>query len=329
MNMPLPVFDYLTPATVEEAVRLLADPERHATLIGGGTDLFPNMKRRQVAPATLISLSDIPELRGIRLDDQGSCIVGASTLVSEVEGSSTVPPVLAAAAGKVASPQIRNTATVGGNLCLDTRCNYIDMPELWREASGACMKEGGEVCWVAPRGNRCWAVSSSDLAPVVIALEGSVRLASTRGERVIPAEDLYQNDGIAYQTKTADEILVDLTLPAEPVYATYRKLRRRGAIDFPILGVAAAARFDEDGTCVSPRLVIGAVAPAPFRATEAEQYLVGRRLTDEAIEEAARLASVPVRPQDNTDTGSRYRKWMASVFVGRALHDLKTAQEER
>lgn len=330
MSMPLPIFKYLSPTTVEEAAQLLADPERPATLVGGGTDLFPTMKRRQVMPAILVSLSEIPTLRGIQIDDDGSCIIGASTLLREVEASTKVPPVLAAAAGKVASPQIRNTATIGGNLCLDTRCNYIDMPNTWRLASGHCMKEGGEVCWVAPRGNRCWAVSSSDLAPVTIALGGKVRLISARGERVIPVEDLYQNDGILYQTKERDEILVDVALPDEGLRATYRKLRRRGAIDFPILGVAAAARFDKDGTCLTARLVISAVAPAPMRATEAEQYLVGRRLDDEVIEDAARLASVPVRPQDNTDMGSRYRKWMASVFVSRALHDLETgnAQEE-
>lgn len=327
MTMTLPVFEYLTPATLDEAAQLLADPRRPATLVGGGTDLFPNMKRRQLTPATLVSLSEIPALSGIRVDDAGRCIIGASTLLSEVERSTKVPPVLAEAAGSVASPQIRNTATIGGNLCLDTRCNYINMPDTWRQASGHCMKEGGEVCWVAPRGNRCWAVSSSDLAPVAIALGGEVRLKSARGERVIPVEDLYQNDGIAYQTKESDEILVDIALPDEGLHATYRKLRRRGSIDFPILGVAAAARFDEEGTCLIARLVIGAVAPAPLRATEAEQYMAGRRLTDEVIEEAARLASVPVRPQDNTDMGSRYRKWMASVFVSRALRDLEAAKE--
>jgi 4-hydroxybenzoyl-CoA reductase subunit beta len=321
--MPLPPFDYLTPTTLDEAVRLLADPDRPATIVGGGTDLFPKMKRRQVTPATLVSLSEIAEMRGIRVDDDGRCVIGASTLLPDIKASAAVPRVLAEAAGEVASPQLRNAATIGGNLCVDTRCNYIDMPETWRQASGHCMKEGGEVCWVAPRGNRCWAISSSDLAPVAIALEGEVRLIGTQGERTIPVEDLYQNDGIAYQTKTADEILAELILPAGQGRATYRKLRRRGSIDFPILGVAAAARFDEDGTCLTARLVIGAVAPAPLRATEAEQYIMGRRFTDEVIQEAARLASVPVRPQDNTDMGSRYRKWMASVFVTRALRDLE------
>jgi 4-hydroxybenzoyl-CoA reductase subunit beta len=280
------------------------------------------MKRRQVMPMSLVSLSEIEAIRGIRIDDDGRCVIGGSTLLRDVEASTVVPRVLRAAASEIASPQIRNTATIGGNLCLDTRCNYIDMPEGWRKAAGHCMKDGGEICWVAPRSDRCWAVNSSDLAPVAIALEGSVRLVSVRGDRLTPVEDLYRNDGIDHQTKAVDEILVALVLPPERGRATYRKLRRRGAIDFPLLGVAAAARFDDAGRCISARLVLGAVASAPLRATEAEQYLAGRRLTDEVIEEAARLASTHVRPYDNTDLGSRYRKWMTSVYVDRALHDL-------
>jgi 4-hydroxybenzoyl-CoA reductase subunit beta len=322
MTMRLPTFEYLTPTTLDEATRLLADPARPATIIGGGTDLVPKMKRRQIEPTTLVALSGIGEMTGIRIDDENRCIIGASSLIREVEASTLVPRVLAAAAVGVASPQIRNTATIGGNLCLDTRCNYIDMPATWREASGHCMKDGGEVCWVAPRGDRCWAVSSSDLAPVAIALGGSVRLASVRGERLIPVEDLYRDNGIASQTKAPDEILVELVLPPFGGRATYRKLRRRGSIDFPILGVAAAAQFDETGECTAARLVLGAVASAPLRATEVEQFVVSRRFSEDIIEEAARLATHPIRPQDNTDLGSRYRKWMTSVYVGRALRDL-------
>ncbi len=322
MTMRLPGFEFLTPTTLEEATQLLADPERSASIVGGGTDLLPKMKRRQIEPATLVALSGIAATRDLRIDDENRCIIGSSTLVRDVASSTLVPRVLATAAAEVASPQIRNTATIGGNLCLDTRCNYIDMPAAWRKANGHCLKDGGDVCWVAPRGKRCWAVSSSDLVPVAIALEGSVRLASVRGDRLIPVEDLYHNDGIAPLTMAADEILVELVLPPFGGQATYRKLRRRGSIDFPMLGVAATARFDDDGKCTAARLVLGAVAPAPLRATEAEQFVVGRGFTDEVIEEAARLATQPVRPQDNTDLGSRYRKWMTAVFVRRALQDL-------
>ncbi len=320
MTLRLPAFELLTPQTLEAAVAMLADPA--ATIIGGGTDLLPKMKRRQVTPPTVVSLRGITEMSGIHTDDEGRCVIGASTVLEQIAISTVVPPVLAAAARQVASPQIRNTATIGGNLCLDTRCNYIDMPELWRQASGHCLKDGGEVCWIAPKGNRCWAISSSDLVPVAIALDCSVRLASRDGDRVIPIEDLYQNDGIAHQTMSGDEILVELLVPRCDVRATYRKLRRRDSIDFPLVGVAAAARFDQTKTCTSARIIIGAVASAPLRATDAERLIVGRKLTEDVIEEAAQLAARPVRTQDNTDMGSRYRKWMTSVYVSRALRDL-------
>ena len=136
MTMPLPAFEYLTPESLDDAVRLLADSDRWVAIVGGGTDLFPKMKRRQLTPDVLVSLSEIPELRGIRIDEEGRCVIGASTLLPEIEASADVPEVLAQAAGDVASPQLRNAATIGGNLCVDTRCNYIDMSDSWRQASG-------------------------------------------------------------------------------------------------------------------------------------------------------------------------------------------------
>ncbi len=320
MTLRLPPFDLVSPATLAEATEVLSGPS--ATIVGGGTDLFPKMKRRQLMPGTLVSLAQIPDMSGIRIGDDGGCIIGANVTLAEVAGSSLVPAVVASAAESIASPQIRNTATVGGNLCLDTRCNYIDMPELWREASGHCLKDGGDTCWVAPRSNHCWAISSTDLAPVAITLDASVRLVGPTGERTIPAEALYHNDGIDYLTRTPGEILVELVIPPLDGEATYLKLRRRGSIDFPLVGVAAAARFDSGGVCQQARLVVGAVSSAPIRCTEAEEYLTGKRFSDEVIEAATELASKPIRPQDNTDTGSRYRKWMIPVQVSRALRDL-------
>ncbi|MCP3993415.1 MAG: 4-hydroxybenzoyl-CoA reductase, partial [Actinomycetia bacterium] len=203
-------------------------------------------------------------------------------------------------------PQIRNMATVGGNLCLDTRCNYIDMPELWREASGPCLKDGGDTCWVAPRGDRCWAICSSDLVPVAIALNASVRLVSGRGERTILVADLWNDDGIDYLTKEPGEIIVELSIPpAAGRQATYQKLRRRGSIDFPILGVAASLAVDASGAVHDPRIVIGAIAPAPMGATEAERLLEGNELSPDVIEEAAQVGAKIVRPQDNADLGCK------------------------
>jgi 4-hydroxybenzoyl-CoA reductase subunit beta len=323
LSLLLPAFEYLTPTTLDEAARLLGDHSPSVALVAGGTGLFPNMKRRQTTPRTVVSLAGISDLNGIRKARDGRIIIGALTPLAELARSADVPPALAVAAAEVASPQIRNVATIGGNLCVDTRCNYMDMPDGWRRASGRCLKDGGDVCWVAPRSDRCWAINPSDTAPVAIALGGSARLMSVRGERVVPLDQMYRNDGIEYMTKAPDEILVELVLPPRArMRATYRKLRRRGSIDFPLISVAAAVRYDEDGACAEARLVIGAVSEAPLRATEAEEFLIGRRLTEDTIEEAARLASQPVRPQANTDLGSRYRKWMSPVLVSRALRDL-------
>ncbi|GBE25875.1 MAG TPA: 4-hydroxybenzoyl-CoA reductase [Actinobacteria bacterium] len=327
MTIRLPAFDYLTPETLEDAAAALADPDRSVIIVAGGTDVVPKMKRRQMTPEVLVSLSKIESLRGIRRDDEGRCVLGASTTLAEIHGSSLVPEVFASAAGDVASPQIRNTATLGGNLSLDTRCNYIDMSDSWRQASGYCLKDGGDTCWVAPRSNKCWAISSSDLATVALALGGSVKLTSVRGERMVPVEELYNNDGIAYSTQAPDEILVELVLPKDCGRATYQKLRRRGSIDFPLLGVAAVVSFDDAGVCASARIVVGAVASAPLRATEAEEFVVGRSFTKEVLEEAGRLATQSVRPQDNTDTGSRYRKWMVPVFVEQALRAVADTSE--
>lgn len=322
MTVHLPAFEYLEPSTLGEVTALLSDPRKSVAIVGGGTDLVPKMKRGQTSPSTLVSLAGIRELKGIRIDHEGNCIIGASVTLTEIAESPDVPSVVSDAALAIASPQIRNTATLGGNLCLDTRCNYIDMSESWRAASGFCLKDGGDTCWVAPRSNKCWAISSTDLAPVVVALEGSIRFTSTRGDRVVPAEELYNNDGVDYLNKQPDEVLVELSIPPPVGRASYQKLRRRGSIDFALLNVACAVELDAGGRCSSARIVVGGVASAPMRAAAAEEYLVGMELTSDVIEEAANLASRPLRPQDNTDTGSRYRKWMIAVYIARALNEV-------
>jgi len=294
---------------------------QEAMLVAGGTDVYPGMKRRIFEPKKLVGLRQIEALKGFELN--GGLKLGAGLSLTEVSSQPEIIrryPALATAAGLVSTPQLRNMGTIGGNLCVDTRCTYYNQTEPWRQALGYCMKKDGDVCWVAPGSSRCWAVSSSDTAPVMIALDASVRLAGPQGERRIPVQALYQNDGIAYLAKAPDEILVDIQLPDPTGLAmTYLKLRRRGSFDFPILGVAAALRQAEDGTCTGARIVLGAVASYPIRATDAEAILVGQRLTDELIEEAARVAFKPAKPLDNTDMGHPYRKQMARVYVARAL----------
>ncbi|MCK6623792.1 MAG: 4-hydroxybenzoyl-CoA reductase [Anaerolineae bacterium] len=319
----LPPFEYLAPHSVEEAVELMSQYGPETTLVAGGTDLFPNMKRRLLTPKKLIGLGAIADLK--KFEANGAVTLGAGLTLTQITRHPAIVgryPALATAAGLVSTPQLRNLGTIGGNLCLDTRCTYYNQTEPWREALGYCMKKDGHICWVAPGSPRCWAVSSSDTAPVMIALEASVRLVGPNGERTMPVQALYHNDGIAYLTKAPDEILADIHLPdASGMKMAYKKLRRRGSFDFPILGVAVVLRQAEDGTVTAANIVLGAVASYPIKAVEAEEILVGQKLTDEVVEAAAKAAFKPAKPLDNTDMGHPYRKQMVQVYVAQALRE--------
>jgi 4-hydroxybenzoyl-CoA reductase subunit beta len=318
----LPAFIYVSPKTVEQAVRAVADAGPGGMLVAGGTDLYPNMKRRQFEPETLVGLRAIEALRGIHGSAREGMRIGACTTLTAVAMHSELRGAyagLATAAGLVSSPQLRNMGTLGGNVCVDTRCNYYNQSYEWRKAIGFCMKKDGDICLVAPGSPRCWAVSSSDTAPALWSLGARVRLVGPDGERAVPITALYRDDGIAYLAKRADEILTEIVLPpADGWRSTYLKLRRRGSFDFPILGVAAAVRLEGD-VVREARIVLGAVASLPREATKAAATLVGQRLTAETIEATADVAVGPARPLDNTDLTHPYRKKVARVYVARAL----------
>ena len=319
----LPPFRYLAPGTIEQATQMLAQEGEQAMLVAGGTDLYPNMKRRQFTPPVLIGLRGIAALKHISgSSDQGMRVGAGVTLTTLAEH-----PVfhehyaaLATAAGSVSTPQLRNMGTIGGNLLLDTRCNYYNQTEFWRHSVDYCMKKDGEVCLVAPGSPRCWAISSADTAPVLVSLDAQVRLVSVRGERVIPVRELFRDDGINPYTRANDEILSEIILPpAHGWRSVYLKLRRRGSFDFPILGVAVALRFAADGTVADARITLGAVASHPVEATDAAKLLTGKRLTSELISEVATFAAKRSKPLDNADLTINYRKQVTPVYIRRAL----------
>jgi 4-hydroxybenzoyl-CoA reductase subunit beta len=324
----LPPFTYLAPRSLNEAVDMIAAQEPHtAMLVAGGTDVYPNMKRQQYEPKTLIGLRQLRTLHMLTGTAQHGLSIGACvtlTQLSEQPEIVTGYPALATAASLVSTPQLRNMGTLGGNLCVDTRCNYYNQTYWWREAIGFCLKKDGHTCWVAPGSARCWAVSSSDTAPVLIALNAQVRLVGPAGERTVPVHDLYCDDGMHYLGKRHDEIVTHILLPpvATGLVMRYVKIRRRGAFDFPILGVAVALWMDEAGLCTAARVVLGAVASAPLLAARAAAILVGQRLTPEVIEAAAQAAFQPAKPLDNTDLTLSYRKKMVRVHVARVLCQL-------
>ncbi len=323
--MRLPPFTYLAPVSVTDAVKLMADHGPAAMLVAGGTDLYPNMKRRQFEPSVLVGLRGIRDLTAVRGSAATGMTIGAGTILTAVSEHAEIArsyPALATAAGLVSSPQLRNMGTIGGNVCVDTRCNYYNQSYQWRKAVNFCMKKDGEICLVAPGSHRCWAVSSSDTAPVLWSLGAKVRLVGPKGERVIPISALYQDDGIQYLSKQPGEVLTDIVLPpAEGWRSSYLKLRRRGSFDFPVLGVAVALRMEGD-TVKEAAITLGAVASQPRPAPDAAALLVGQRLSPELIERVAEAAYRPSKPLDNTDLTHPYRKKMTRVFVARALKGL-------
>lgn len=290
-----------------------------AMFVAGGTDLFPKLKRRQFEVDSLIGLDFLT--RNVRLGAEG-CVVDAGVTLSAASSDQALMQSFAGyaeAAGLVSSPPLRNAGTVGGNLCVDTRCNYYDMTYEWRKAAGFCMKKDGDICLVAPSSPRCWAVSSSDTAPMAIALDATVQLTGPDGEREAPVSALYSDDGMQYMTKQPSEVVTAIRLP--PIAGTrsaYVKLRRRGSIDFPIAGAAVALRLDGD-TVIGCRIVLSAVASHPVEATAADEFLIGRRLDPETLRETAEIAAKPAKPLDNADLSHFWRKRMVRVVVEQAL----------
>ena len=325
--MRLPKFEYHVPQTIAEAVRIMGEAGRVGQFVAGGTDLYPNMKRRQQVPKTVISVMRLAELNQITGNGAQGLRIGASVTLTDICEHPIVNrdyPVIAKAARTISTPLLRNMGTIGGNLLLDTRCNYYDQNYEWRKGINFCLKKDGDVCWVAPGSTKCWAVQSSDLVPVMVAIGAKLRLASTLGERVIEAAGFYNDDGIEYLHKRPDELLVDIQLPPTNGWrASYQKLRRRGAFDFPVLGVAAWLSMD-GGMVRDAKVVLGGIAPAPVEIKEAACALIGAPLVDEQIAAAAEAAYVKARPLDNTDFVYQWRKQMARQYTLRTLRDLQT-----
>ncbi|HEY3102536.1 MAG TPA: FAD binding domain-containing protein [Pyrinomonadaceae bacterium] len=342
--MRLPKFEYRTPRTIAEAVKIVADAGPEAQFVAGGTDLYPNMKRRQQMPKTVISVMRLPELNRVSEDGSTGLVIGASMTLTDIVENPIIKrdyPVIASAARTISTPILRNMGTIGGNLLLDTRCNYYDQNYEWRKAINFCLKKDGDICWVAPGSSKCWAVQSSDLVPVMVAIGAKFRLVSTLGERMIDAAGFYNDDGIDYLKKRPDELLVDIHLPPTNGWrASYQKLRRRGAFDFPVLGVAVYVQYDSvgdgalpngratapiDGVVADAKIVLGGIAPSPVQVDEAAQALIGKPLNEDQIAAAAEAAYIKARPLDNTDFVYQWRKQMARQYTIRALEELRNA----
>ena len=319
----LPPFRHVRPDSVEEAARALADNSGEAMVLAGGTDLLPNLKRRQFDASVLVAIGHLEDLRSC--SSNGELVLGGGMRLHEVANTPEIAaqlPALAQAVRQIANPQIQRQGTLGGNLCVDTRCNYYNQTQEWRESIGFCMKRDGDICLVAPGSSKCWAIASSDAAPVLIAYGARVVLTGPEGERDIPLRALYRDDGIDYLTRRHDEILTKVLVPRhQGARSSYRKVRRRGSFDFPILGVAACLRLS-GGTVEHARLVLGAVHMYPVEVDAVPELLEGKELTDDAIDAAAEAAFKAATPLDNADLMYHWRKKMVRVEVRRALREL-------
>ncbi|GAC1326921.1 MAG: xanthine dehydrogenase family protein subunit M [Chloroflexota bacterium] len=319
-------FQYLAPQSAHEAATMLSTYGTRAVLMAGGTDVLVNIKHRLCLPEYVIGTRQLPDLSHMALQPSGWLDIGAGVTLRTIESHDLVLrdyPSLARSAHLVSTPQVRTLATIGGNVCLDVRCNYYNQSHEWREALGFCMKKGSDICRVAPGGDRCWAVSSADTVPVLIALQAEVSLIHAEGARRVPVESLYQDDGLVPMRIRAGEIVTCIHLPPAGTYvAAYRKFRIRQSFDFPLVGMAVALKM-RAGEIQDARIVMTAVASLPERARLAEEMLVGRPLEESTIARAGDALYRDVKPMDNTAGTIFHRKRMARVLLERTLREMK------
>jgi 4-hydroxybenzoyl-CoA reductase subunit beta len=323
--LTLPAFEWVRPASLDEALRWLAEDPAQQLVVAGGTDAVPNLKHRLHTPRRIVHLSGLREMQGIVSDADGLTIGALVTLSALADDPDAMhdAPLVADAASRVASPQIRNMGTVGGNLCLDTRCTYYNQTFFWREALGFCLKKDGTRCHVVTQGKRCVAAHSSDVAPALIALGATVEIASVAGRRRVAVDEFFVGDGIHNNVLLPGELVVSVHVPAAArrLSTSYRKLRPRGAIDFPMLSVAFAAR-SESGACLEARLVVSALGAKPRVVGGTDAVVRGKPLDAAAADALAEAAYKQCRPLTNVPYDADWRHEMVRVFVRRAVRDV-------
>ncbi len=329
----MPRFEYHAPASAGETASLLSEYGDAARLIAGGTDLLISMKQRLSTPEHLISLSSVAGLDAVDYDEKTGLRMGAGVTLSSLTQSPPVKdkyPALEAAARKVGSVQVRNIATLGGNLCLDTRCWYYNQSDYWRQSRPPCHKTGGEVCHVVEGSKRCFAVYSGDTAPILMAMGAEVKLMSGGGERVISLGELFTGDGLRPNAVEPHEFLAEISVPPPSAGSgvAYVKLRLREEVDFPIMGVAARVSMSDGAFGSAPegiKVVLNAVGSAPVEVEGAGEMLAGKTPEQAALEEVAQVARESVHPQANTAGTPEYRRMMVPVLVKQALTEAAAA----
>jgi 4-hydroxybenzoyl-CoA reductase subunit beta len=321
--LSLPQFRLLRPGTVEQAVGHLAKHGAGIRVLAGGTDLIPSMRQRLFEPEYVLDIRHIAELRGIRPRPGNGVEIGALTTLTSTERSDFLQqhyPVLTEAAATVASPLLRNMGTIGGNICLDTRCLWYNQSLTWRKGCGFCIKKDGDLCHVAPGGTKCWAAFSGDTPAALLCLNAEVEIASASGVRRMPLSDFYTGEGDAYRKLRANELLTRVFLPESSVdyRGVYRKLRIRGSIDYPLAGVAVVMKRS-NGHVADARLAITAVNPAPLLVKGVTEILEGKAVDEGLAEAVGVLAAKTAKPLTTSALTPEYRREMIRIFTKRAV----------
>lgn len=332
----LPAFEIARPRTLDDALALLAEHGERAMIVAGGTDLIPNLKHGLFEPELLVALGGVAELHGIHAEAGGGLRLGAMTTLAELAESARVrerAPALCQAAGLVSGPQLRNLGTVGGNVMLDTRCQWYNQSHFWRQSLGYCLKKDGTECHVVAGGQKCVAAASNDTAPALMTLGASLRFASPRGDTVVPIDELWRPDGIWNKKVGRDEILVEIQLPCPAAghRGAYGKLRERGSIDFPLLGMAARLDLDDTGKVTGADLCVGALQARPSRMRNVAELLRGTAPGsadfERAVEAVAAAAAQQCRPLPNIPGDHEYRRLMVPVLARRTLRAAAARRE--
>ncbi|HKS81766.1 MAG TPA: FAD binding domain-containing protein [Candidatus Acidoferrales bacterium] len=325
-------FHVVHPKSLDEAVRLLTHHGPDAMVIAGGTDVVPNLQMRLFSPRVLVDVKPLRTLSGIEFSPSNGLRIGALTTLTQLLASPVVRekvPVLSGAVATIAGPLQRNMGTLGGNLCLETRCRWYNQSHLWRTALGGCLKKDGDICHVAPGGKFCWAAWSGDSAPALLTLEAEIEIAGPAGVRCIPLASFYKKDGKDRINLATGEILTAVRVPVRMAgrRGVYRKLRVRDSIDYPLAGVAFSMDVDEAGVCRDARLALTGVNPAPLLVRQAGELLAGRKLSGELIGRVAHAAIQTAKPLTTSASTPVYRREMVQLFTRRALEEAWDARD--
>ena len=311
---------------MEESVEFLGAHGSSAStvpILAGGTDFIPSMRQKLFEPEYVLDLSRVTAMRGISPQPDGSVEIGALTTLRAIERSSFLQqhyPVLTEAAATVASPVLRNMGTIGGNICLDTRCLWYNQSLTWRKGCGFCIKKDGDLCHVAPGGTKCWAVFSGDTPPALLCLNAEIEIANSAGIRHVPLRDFYTGLGDNYRKLQPNELVTRIFLPASAAdyQGVYRKLRVRGSIDYPLAGVAVVMKRS-NGHVADARIGITAVNPAPLLVKGASEMLAGKAVDEALAEAVGDLAAKTAKPLTTSALTPEYRREMIRVFTKRAV----------